>query len=147
MMGMRDVLRLTFACALATAVGCGGGDGDPLEGEWLHDLAPSTGKQCAMVMVFDGGDVASLFACALVSGGIGAEVTEGTYDIEGSRVSLSSFRGSCPGGSRETSFFNYAVSSSSLTLSDSNGAVLFARVDPSSGSSSGAAFTYGCWEN
>ena len=109
---------------LALALGCGGDDGDKLEGIWLFE---GQGKACILEYVFESGEFKESTYCPLDTGPVGIELTSGSYRQSPGRITFTILRSSCPTAMREEVTLGYEVSRSRLTLSTADGNLDLAR--------------------
>lgn len=138
--------RNAMAC-FALLWACGGDDAerDPLVGEWL--LASDGPYDCAVIVTFSGdGGYTYSEACALESGGIGAEVWGGTYEDRGDELALTALRSSCAGlgGRASTDVLRYTLDGDTLTLATPDGAMVLERA-PDEDDGGQVSLVFGCW--
>jgi hypothetical protein len=138
--------RTAWAIALTGILaGCGGsGDGDPLVGTSWQIV--STASECVTATAFSSPSTYVLgLVCRLTNGNIGLQQEVGTYSISGSSLTTVAQKATCANATKVATV-TFSVSGNTLTISDSNGILLFSRAPPSTGGSSGAA-TFGCFDS
>ena len=127
--------------ATAIAVGCSTSADDPLDGTaWAVELSTA----CAAGLAFQGGGYRDLLLCSLTDGTIGLQEANGTYEINGDRLTLHMDRASC-NWLRDTATLSWEITGSgTLRLQDSSGIVVLERLTSGGGSFVGV---FGCFDD
>jgi hypothetical protein len=129
------------ALAVLVAIGCGTSDDDPLDGTaWGVELSTA----CASGLVFQGGTYRDILFCSLTDGTFGLQEANGTYEINGDRLTMHMDRASC-NWLRDTATVSWVITASgTLRLQNSSVVVVFERLTAGGGSFVGQ---FGCFDD
>lgn len=100
---------------------------------------------CAAILSLDSGTYDFVYLCELTTGDVGAELESGTYDATSTTVTLKPGTASCPDAADKR--FGWEVSDNTLTLADSNGALIWRQLPRSEGGApETGTVVFGCYD-
>ncbi len=94
-------------------------------------------------MTFSGNTYATQLLCSLASGGYADEIEAGTFASDGTHMTMTALKTSCPHNLvAKVSTFGYGFSGSQLVVTATNGSIVFAKAPMPMGET--AIIKYGC---